>query len=112
MRLLVALVFLLTPLRGVAAAVLCVSAEHGSGVPCESGMADMGEDEGVMQQDGGAASAPLCGAVGLCAAATPSLVGTIALLPLERATDAGLATSTPQLGPGIRPAPPIHPPRA
>ena len=127
MRLLAVLLFLLTPLRGVAAAALCYAAEHGAAVACEPGMAGASGHDGMPGDQGPMPGAPHvaaidlaadldgllgCSAIGLCAATPSSIAASIATLPQERVTDAGPATPLPHFGPGIRPAPPIHPPRA
>jgi len=127
MRFLVVLLFLLTPLRGVAAAVLCYAAEHGSAVGCEPGTAGMvhegastTEPHGpstVAPPDLGGPAAdpgglPGCGAVGLCGSTSPGIAAALAGIPLDRQSAAAPQAISPLLGPGIRPAPPIHPPRA
>jgi hypothetical protein len=127
MRLLVVLLFLLTPLRGVTAAALCYVADHGSAAACEPGMTGMvheaggttapGGPSGVTHLDLGSMAAdhaglPGCGAIGLCGAVSPGIAATLAALPPDRDRDSGPAAMSPPLGPGTRPAPPIHPPRA
>lgn len=128
MRFLFALLFLVTPFRSVAAAVVCLAADHGGAAACESGTAGTSGSHGTRALGSTSAPTPMhmagadsgtelgdmpgCGAIGLCAATPASIVATVAPLPLERVTDGGLSTSLPQLGPGIRPAPPIHPPIA
>ena len=127
MRFLAVLLFLLTPLRSVAAAALCYAAEHGSAVACAPGMTEM-VHEGASTTEPRGPSTPAhldldglaadldgliaCGAIGLCGAASPGIAVALAAFPLDRETAAGPAAISPHLGPGIRPAPPIHPPRA
>ena len=129
MRLLFAVVFLLTPLRGVSAVALCVVGGHGREMACEPGMAGMGGENGHdMAPDAGSPAefahlagahpAPSpdmpisCGALGLCAATVPSIAGSLAEIPPENLADVHPVSFARLLGPGTRPAPPIHPPRA
>ena len=129
MRLLVTLIFLLTPLQPVAALALCLGVEHGTAMPCDPGMSEMSEQ--TQDSQGAAAVAPTgaahlatlwstdtrdrtgpCGAVGLCSAPVPGVASTVVRVPSERPADKGPLSSLPHLGLGIRPAPPLHPPRA
>ena len=128
MRLLFAVLFLLTPLRGVTAAAICVVGGHGQEMACEPGMAGMGGENGHdMAPDAGSPAelAPLagadlgagpdmpigCGALGLCATTIPSIAGSIIDIPPENLADVHPVSFARLLGPGTRPAPPIHPPR-
>lgn len=129
MRLLVTLLFLPTPLQSVVALAFCLGVERGTAMPCDPGMNEMTE----LSEDspGGAAATPTgtahlatilsadvvggsgaCSAVGLCSTPVPGVASAIARDPAERPADAGPLSSLPHLGPGIRPAPPLHPPRA
>ena len=129
MRLLVTLLFLLTPLQSVASLAFCLGVEHGTAMPCDPGMSEMSERD--QDSPGAAAVAPTgtahlatisstdtrdgtgpCGAVGLCSAPVPGVASTVARALPERHGDLGPLSSLPHLGPGIRPAPPLHPPRA
>lgn len=126
MRLLAALLFLLTPLRSVAAVALCVAAEHGHAAACAPGMAKMGEGEDPSPMAYSAApgqgaaigsadtpdSLAGCGADGLCGATLPGVTPMVAALLREQKTHAGPLSFPPHLGPGTRPAPPLQPPRA
>ena len=129
MRLLVSLLFLLTPLQPLAALALCVSVEHGDAMPCDPGMAGASERNGeshgvaagvptgtahfVMISSGDVADlAGACGALGLCSARVPGVASTVLPAFPERPADKGSSSFLPELGPGIRPAPPPHPPRA
>jgi hypothetical protein len=129
MRLLVILMFLLTPLQPVAALALCLGVEHGAAMPCYPGTGEMSEPDEDSQlavvpapagtahfatisltdsRDGTAA----CGAVGLCSAPVPGVAPAIARGLPERPADIGPISFLPHLGPGTRPAPPLQPPRA
>jgi hypothetical protein len=127
MRLLVTLLFLLTPLQSVAALALCLGIEHGAAAPCDPGMGDMSEENEeeqgaipalagtaqlatVSSSDRGTTGA--CGAVGLCSAPVPSVTSTVVGALPERGADTRPSSLLPHLGPGIRPAPPPHPPKA
>jgi hypothetical protein len=96
---------------------------------CEPGMAGMGGENGHdMAPDAGSPAdlaqlagtdpgagldMPIgCGAVGLCAATVPSIVGSVAEIPPENLADVHPISFARLLGPGTRLAPPIHPPRA
>jgi hypothetical protein len=129
MRLLVTLLFLITPLQPVAALAFCLGLERGPAMSCDPGMGEMsqrGEDsQGAMaatpsgtqnlatlsSTDSMDATGP-CGAVGLCSAPVPGVVSTVARALPVRPVDSGPLSSLPHLDPGIRPAPPLHPPRA
>lgn len=124
MRLLLAVFCLVTPLRAVAAATVCIVAEHGGRAACESGAGQMGGHEGQDPNDAdpvhlddageaGTAAAPVgCGSLGLCTATAPSIAGSITALSIEPCTLSQIPIASPLLELGIRPAPPIHPPRA
>ena len=126
MRVVFALLFLLTPLQPFAAVALCVAADHGRPFACGSGMSDMSGGEAMEEAAVSRAVTPHpavsrwsapgeasgCSAVGLCDA--PALgVAPVAIgfLP-ERPTDMAPQLAIPPLDPGTRPAPPPHPPRA
>ena len=128
MRLLVILLLLLTPLQSVVALAFCLGVEQGTAVPCDSGMSEMTErDEDIH----GAAAAPsdpehlstisstdtlsgsgACGAVGPCSNTVPGVASRVTRALSERPTETGPLSSLPHLGPGIRPAPALDPPRA
>jgi hypothetical protein len=126
MRLLFAVLFLITPLRGVAAAALCVVGEHGHEEACEPGMGgESGHDmapgagfpAGLAQMAGthlgSGPDMPIgCGALGLCSTTIPSIAGHIVDIPSVTLADAHPVSFARLLRPGTRPAPPIHPPRA
>ncbi len=129
MRLLFALLFLLTPLRGVTAAAICVAGGHGREAVCEPGMAEAGGENGhgmapeagspaqlahLAGADLGAGPGLLtdCGAPGLCATTLPSIAGSIVEIPPENLAAVHPVPFARLLGPGTRPAPPITPPRA
>ncbi len=109
MRLLVTLLFLLTPLQAVAALAFCLNVEHGTAMPCDSGMSEMGDLATIAPTGGGPGP---CGPVGLCSAPVPGVVSTVARDLPEHPADTGPPSSLPHLSPGIRPAPPLDPPRA
>lgn len=129
MRLLVTLLFLLTPLQSLAALAFCVGQEQGTAMPCDPGMSEMGErnedSQGapepapsdnahlatISSADDMSGRGP-CGAVGLCSAPVPGVVSVAARALPEGPADTGPLSSLPHLGPGLRPAPPLHPPRA
>jgi hypothetical protein len=112
MRLLVTLLFLLTPLQPVAALAFCLDVEHGTGMPCDSGMSEMSERENLTTiAPTGVGTGP-CGPVGLCSAPVPGVASIVARALPEHPADTGPLSSLPHLGPGIRPAPPLDPPRA
>ena len=129
MRLLVTLLFLLTPLQPVAGLAFCLGLEQDTAMPCDLDMREMGERN--EDSHGAPASGPsddehiatissadamsasgACGAVGLCSAPVPGIVSIVARALPERPADTGPLSSLPHLGPGDRPAPPLHPPRA
>jgi hypothetical protein len=129
MRLLVTLLFLLTPLQSMAALALCLGVKPDTAMACDPGMSEM--SEGDEDSQGAMAATPSatqklatlsstdsmdgtgpCGAVGLCSAPMPGVMSTVARALPGRPTDTGPLASLPHLGPGIRPAPPLHPPRA
>ena len=127
MRLLVTFLLLLTPLQSVAALALCLGVEHGAALPCDPGMGAMsqGTDEtaGAITASAGSAhlltisssdgAAPgACGTIGLCSAPVPSVVSTVGGTLPEHGADTPPSSLLPQLGPGISPAPPPHPPKA
>lgn len=126
MRVVLALLSLIVPLQPFAAAALCFAVDHGRPFACGSGMSDMSRGEAMEEAPVARAGAPHtavavwsapgktsgCSAVGLCD--TPALgvaPVVIGFLP-ERPTDMAPQLSIPPLGPGTRPAPPPHPPRA
>jgi hypothetical protein len=129
MRLLVTLLFLITPLQPVAALAFCLGLEQGTAMSCDPGMAEMSErdedSQGAMaatasgtenlatlwSMDSMEPTVP-CGAVGLCSAPMPGVMSNVTRALPERPADTGPLASLPHLDPGIRPAPPLHPPRA
>lgn len=126
MRLLLASLLMLTPLQSVAALVLCLGVEHGAAVPCDPGTAMVEENEGkpdaISASAGTAhlvtisssdwASTGACGAVGLCSAPVPTVASMVVGALPERGADTLPSSLLPHLGPGIRPAPSPHPPKA
>ena len=126
MRLLLASLLMLTPLQSVAALVFCLGGEHGAAAPCDPGRAMIEGDEekaGASPASAGTAhlvtisssdwaSTGACGAVGLCSAPVPSVASTVVGALPERGADTQPSSLLPHLGPGIRPAPPPHPPKA
>jgi hypothetical protein len=109
MRLLVTLLFLLTPLQPVAALAFCLDVEHGTAMPCDSGMSEMGDLATIAPTSVGTG---LCGPVGLCSTPLPGVASTAARALPEHPADTGPLSSLSHIGPGIRPAPPLDPPRA
>jgi hypothetical protein len=126
MRLLLTLLLMLTPLQSVAALVFCLGVEHGTAAPCDAGRAMIeGKDEMpgpipvsaetahlVTIASSDWASTGACGAVGLCSAPVPSVASTVVGALPDRGADTRPSSLLPHLGPGIRPAPPPHPPKA
>jgi hypothetical protein len=127
MRLLVMVLLLLTPLQSVAALAFCLGVEHGAAAPCDPGMGAMSEGNeerpGAIPASAGTAhlltislsdraTTEACGAVGLCSAPVPSVASTVVGALPERGANTLPSSLLPHLGPGIRPAPPPHPPRA
>lgn len=128
MRLLVTLLFLITPLQPVAALAFCLGLQQGTAMPCDPGMGEMSERE---DRQGAMATVPSgtenfatlsatdsmhrigpCGTVGPCSAPVPGVVSSVPRALPEHSADRGPLSSLPHFGPGIRPAPPLHPPRA
>ena len=128
MRFIAALLFLLTPLQPVAAVAFCVAAERASGHACEPGMGEMsghvaGKDDGRPVSHPATSHTGLalwsvpqgttsCGTAGLCSAPPPTVTPTVTAVAPERPADLARPSSTSDFGPGTRPAPPPHPPRA
>lgn len=129
MRLFVTVLLLLTPLQSVAALAFCVSQEQGTAIPCDPGISEMGERNNespdapepapadnahlatISSADAMIGGGP-CGAVGLCSAPVPGIVSVAARALPESPADTGPLSSLARLGPGVRPPPPLHPPRA
>ena len=126
MRVVAALLFLVTPLQPFAAVALCLAADHNAPLACGSTMGEMsghkgGGGGGVTHAKVSHTAVPVwnapgeasgCRAVGLCDAPAPGIAPVIIGFSQERATDTTPHPSIPPLGPGTRPAPPPHPPRA
>jgi hypothetical protein len=126
MRVIAALLFLLTPLQPFAAVAVCLAADHSVTLACGSSMGEMsgreGVEEGAVTHAAGShtvvpvwsapGEASGCSVVGLCDAPAPGIAPVIIGFPQERPTDMALHPPMPPLGPGTRPAPPPHPPKA
>lgn len=114
-RVVVALLLLVTQFRPVAAALSCIYEEQVAAAACDGGMTDMGATGNVGDQGGkltSQAHGTECGLASICAVPAPALlrqsISLVSPLAFIHAATARLSL----LIPGDRAAPPTQPPRA